>query len=389
MEKSSFFTSLNGDRKYKASDFAEYFKTFIGNGVFPNPSTNLQVIANGDMTLTLSTGYAWINGYMYSNTDDLVLTLDYADSFLNRIDRVVIRLDYINRNIRAYIKKGESSVSPIPQELQRDVDAYELCIAEIHISAGSLEIIQSNITDTRLNSEICGVVTQMVESIDTTELYKKLQAYIEERGNDIEGWIGEATVTWESEFRLWFDTIKGALGEDAAGNLLNMISEDRVRMSDIEKSLSNIVLTSDRINMIDTNNVFDSLNVDEAMYELYKRDESIAKSLENIKQNQLELLIERDLEDKSTSMDAGYWFDSLKNTNKIAMTNGIISNNKIQSNDLESTSTTTLFKTHNVGFMYSKISFYLKRNEGYIVPVSDISRNTVTIKNYKINMRLE
>ena len=47
-EKSSFFTSLNGDRKYKASDFAEYFGTFISNSVFPNPNTNLQVIANGD-----------------------------------------------------------------------------------------------------------------------------------------------------------------------------------------------------------------------------------------------------------------------------------------------------------------------------------------------------
>lgn len=42
-EKSSFFTSLNGDRKYKSSDFAEYFSTFIGNGVFPNPK---QLISN-------------------------------------------------------------------------------------------------------------------------------------------------------------------------------------------------------------------------------------------------------------------------------------------------------------------------------------------------------
>ena len=28
-EKSSFFTSLNGDRKYKATDFAEYFGTYM------------------------------------------------------------------------------------------------------------------------------------------------------------------------------------------------------------------------------------------------------------------------------------------------------------------------------------------------------------------------
>ena len=77
-EKSSFFTSLNGDRKYKSSDFAEYFSTFIGNGVFPNPSTNLLVTANGDMTINLSPGFAWINGYMYHNTDNLTLSIKVA-----------------------------------------------------------------------------------------------------------------------------------------------------------------------------------------------------------------------------------------------------------------------------------------------------------------------
>ena len=49
MERSAFFNSINGDRRYKAEVFAEYFSSFIGNGVFPNPSTSLQVIANDDM----------------------------------------------------------------------------------------------------------------------------------------------------------------------------------------------------------------------------------------------------------------------------------------------------------------------------------------------------
>ena len=41
-EKSSFFNSVSGDRKYKAEDWASYFGALIGNGVFPNPATNLQ-----------------------------------------------------------------------------------------------------------------------------------------------------------------------------------------------------------------------------------------------------------------------------------------------------------------------------------------------------------
>ncbi len=42
MQKSMFFNSSQGDRVYKAEDWADYFSSFIGNGVFPNPSSGLQ-----------------------------------------------------------------------------------------------------------------------------------------------------------------------------------------------------------------------------------------------------------------------------------------------------------------------------------------------------------
>ena len=254
-EKSSFFTSLNGDRRYKASDFAEYFKTFIGNGVFPNPSTNLQVIANGDMTLTLSPGYAWLNGYMYSNTDDLVLTIDHADSALKRIDRVVIRCDYVNREIRSYVKKGIFSQNPSAPVLTRDTDAYELCIAEIQIDNGVVAIQSSKITDTRLNTEICGIVTQTINEIDTTTLYNQLQSHIQEKSLDMSTWINEAKEyfsNWLSdtqneytyEFNAWFEGIKDILDENTAGNLLNEINKLKEAMEGMELTSTKVTRPS-------------------------------------------------------------------------------------------------------------------------------------------------
>lgn len=100
MEKSSFFNSVSGDRKYKAEDWASYFGSFIGNGVFPVPSTGLQVVAGSGMQVTVKAGKAWINGYFYNNTSDLSLTLATADGVLNRIDRIVVRWDLTNRVIR-------------------------------------------------------------------------------------------------------------------------------------------------------------------------------------------------------------------------------------------------------------------------------------------------
>mgnify|MGYP003538636240 CR=1 FL=1 len=72
---------------------------------------------------------------------------------------------------------------------ERNVNAYELSVADILVENGVISIQQSKITDTRLNNEVCGVVTQTVETIDTTELYRKLQGYIDERGQDVKGWI--------------------------------------------------------------------------------------------------------------------------------------------------------------------------------------------------------
>ena len=252
-EKSSFFTSLNGDRKYKASDFAEYFKTFIGNGVFPNPSTNLQVISNGDMTLTISPGFAWINGYMYNNTDNLILTVDHSDSALKRIDRVVVKCDFVNREIRTYIKKGIFSQSPVAPTLERSVDAYELCVAEIQVDNNVISIQQSKITDTRLNNELCGIVTQTVETIDTTTLFNQIEEYKREFELQNMNWFNSTTVKLGDDFNIWFDTVKGILNEDVAGNLTN-------RVLTLEDKVNNLDLVANKVVMNDGTSVEEAVS---------------------------------------------------------------------------------------------------------------------------------
>lgn len=202
MERSSFFNAvLNGetyDRVYLAEDYARYFSSFIGNGVFPTPSTNLQVVADGStMNITLKAGKGWINGYFYENTDDLTLNVAIADGVLNRLDRIVLRLDFINREIKAYIKKGAFATSPVAPALTRNADVYELGLADIKINKGVTKIVQADITDLRGNSNLCGYVAGVVQQIDTTNLFAQFQ----------------------STFDLWFQNVKGQLSTDAAGNL--------------------------------------------------------------------------------------------------------------------------------------------------------------------------
>lgn len=277
-ESSGFFNSINGDRKYKAEGFAQYFATLIGNGVFPNPSTGLQIVAGTGMNVLEHAGNGWINGYAYRNDADLSLSIDTADGVLNRKDNAVLRWDLSARTITAQIIKGTSASSPSAPALVRSAEQYDIKLAEIYVAAGVTAITQSMITDTRLDSTVCGIVTQLVKTIDTTELFSQLQAFITEyeaqlnnfftlyrqqvtdqyasylnqlSGNETaasaaySGFLTKMTgyeADEKSSFETWFDSIKGILGTDEAGNLQNEITALTASVSTLETTLSNNLL---------------------------------------------------------------------------------------------------------------------------------------------------
>lgn len=264
MEKSSFFNSREGDRRYKAEDWASYFSSFISNGVMPLPSSGLQVVSGENMTVQLREGKAWINGYFYNNTDYLNLTLDFADGVLNRIDRIVIRWDLTARSILAKVKKGVPSAQPVAPTLQRDADVFEIAVADVLVNKGATAITQGNITDQRLNGNLCGISAGIIQQIDTTEFNAQLQAWFKEYmdlskkefdnlvayfnslkiQSDVEyrafvEYLNAYKAQSKEEFDTWFESIKNILDENAAGNLLNLITalQDRVKL--IENVLFN------------------------------------------------------------------------------------------------------------------------------------------------------
>lgn len=217
------FNSINGDRKFNAFHWTEYFNWLVGNGIFPNPSTNLQVTSNNNMTITVKKGAAWINGHIVTSDEDLVLSLEGADGLLNRIDRIALRLDVVDRQIIPIIKKGDPATVSSAKPLQRDDDAYELGLADIRIDKGAISISQSNITDLRLNKNYCGVVHGLVDQVDTTTLFNQYQSWINNKKDEFDNDLVNYTDIKKQEFESWIILIKDILDESVAGNLLNMI----------------------------------------------------------------------------------------------------------------------------------------------------------------------
>ena len=178
--RSGFFKSVGGDRRYLAEFFTSYFGSFIGNGVFPNPSTNLQVVAGTNMTVNVRPGKGWINGYYLENDSDFSLTHIPANGTFNRIDRIVFAVNFDTRDMTIYIKQGANGATASPPDLIRNSTVYELCLANVSIPAGTTTITQSLITDTRQNNDLCGIVHGTVDQVDTTTLYNQYQTYLNE-----------------------------------------------------------------------------------------------------------------------------------------------------------------------------------------------------------------
>ena len=280
MERCGFFDAylVGGeyDRVYLAESFAAYFASFIGNGVYAKHSNQLQVVQQSTpaMSIQVLGGQGWIDGYWYENTDSMSIPIEVADGVLNRIDSIVLRLGFSERDMWLAIKKGTPANVPSPPALTRNADYYELQLATISIPASSINITQAQITDTRMNQEVCGWVTGVVEQLDTTTLFNQFETYFAEfkefyeeeydtwtdeqkaayiswitnQENDFTGWTDEqkaeydewyAThiLLWQTEFDTWFENVKGQLSEDAAGAIQVELDEQEARLSNIEKML--------------------------------------------------------------------------------------------------------------------------------------------------------
>lgn len=166
-----FFNSATGDtRQYRAEEFAELFSSFFNSGL-ANTGNGIGLKVNGGTGISVSVdpGYAILKGYYYKNDTSLSLSIDAADTTLNRIDRVVLKLDLVARTIKAAIKKGSVASTPIAPSLQRDSSVYELSLAQVRVNAKATTVV---VTDERLDSSVCGLIS-IAAGVPDQEMWDK------------------------------------------------------------------------------------------------------------------------------------------------------------------------------------------------------------------------
>lgn len=166
---------------YDAADAAGY-NSARTSGVY-SAEEDYTVTPGGGYTVKVSGGRAWVHpakyvGYSIIKQEPDTLTLPLADAQRPRIDRVVLRYDAAARKSYLLVLEGTPASTPTAPAISRTNLLYDLCLAQITRPAGSTAITAGNITDTRLDEGLCGVMSDGVTRIPTDQLLKAAQARI-------------------------------------------------------------------------------------------------------------------------------------------------------------------------------------------------------------------
>ena len=178
---------LNGVT-YDAEDVSTYLCTRT-SGVYAKDS-NYAASITGTRQVTIAPGLAWINyddfkGVSACSREAVNLTVPDADSTLPRIDRVVLQFDTAANLTAVKLKPGTPAAAPEPPAILQNHNQYELGLCTVSVPAGSSVVTAADITDTRTDEAVCGVMRDGVTGIPTAQLQAQALAIMTQLSTEL------------------------------------------------------------------------------------------------------------------------------------------------------------------------------------------------------------
>ena len=174
---------------YDADDASGYLATRL-SGVY-SAEEDFSVTAQGGLSVQVSAGQAWVRPARFKGRSIIMeqpttVVLTEADPVRSRIDRIVLRYDAAAKKTRLQVLEGTpDSASPTAPEITRTALVYDLCLADIRRPAGSTEITAADITDTRADENMCGVMRDSVTGIPTAQLQAQALAIMTQLSTEL------------------------------------------------------------------------------------------------------------------------------------------------------------------------------------------------------------
>ncbi len=211
------------DRCVGSDVFAEYLRFMVGidHGVYNKAGRSYQVRAAGSgYAVDVEGGIAFILGRGRFDDAQTTVSLEASEG-LSRIDRIVLRLNKPDRYIYLTAIKGISASDPIPPELIRNDDIYDICLAEVRIDPVYSDILPENIIDTRFDTDLCGYMPQFGE-VNTDGMFDQIQA----------------------AYDRYMELLHDGIEDSVAGNLQTQIDDAAVHSGILYTTSTNHALTA-------------------------------------------------------------------------------------------------------------------------------------------------
>lgn len=209
------------DRTYNADQMSTYFEGLVSDGVFADVGNGMQVKAGTGMQVQVESGRLLIDCKWLKNTAAYPITINAAHVTLSRYTAIVARLDYTARTITLLTKDGTPASSPSKPAVTRTQTVKELCLAYVLVKRGVTSITQADIQDVRANTDICGLVTGLVEQLDTSEMFIQYETAYQQQLAAMSNWQKqqeENFQNWKQQqtslFESWFKALTDKLNVD-------------------------------------------------------------------------------------------------------------------------------------------------------------------------------
>ena len=181
---SRFYDNTQGNRRYDAIAFMEYFTSLVNDGVILENENSFQVTTGNGLTLNVMPGRALFAGVLVSNSTVRNATISANTGTTIRNDRYVLRWSFSNREVTTHFKQGGAAGALPP--LTRDNLIYEISLANIRVRPGATSIAAADITDTRRDASLCGIADTTFNNLSDDEISRLIETAYENFFNEIE-----------------------------------------------------------------------------------------------------------------------------------------------------------------------------------------------------------
>jgi hypothetical protein len=289
-----FYNSVNGDRRYDATQISSIFDGIVTDGIFMSIGDALRVKASTGMEVSVGIGRAWFNHTWTLNDAELLLELAASDALYDRIDCVVLEVN-TTEAVRANdikIITGVAASEPKTPELTNTTIVHQYKLADIYVKAGTVGIVQANITN-HVGKEDTPYITGILKTVNTDDLIAQWESewdeYVRSQEREASEWtknFENDLILWRTTFDSWSDTqkanfanwfssIKTILSDDVGGNLQNEI--DLLMYPESSTTVLNddgsIVTTTATVKITST------MNDDGSVKEVYEYSNGVKKSV--------------------------------------------------------------------------------------------------------------